>query len=81
MSSTIATIVRNTINVQSIEVLPDGDTCATLACDDYEMYRTLPPLLALANGVRVARTGWNSDKLVAYYKSSHWAVARVASLV
>ena len=46
----------------------DGDTYVVVACHDYDHLKTLPQVVSY-NGIRCGRTGWNSDRNVAYYRS------------
>ena len=72
-----ATAKHNLIVVQSAERLPDGDQCLTVNCEDYSALKTLPEAIEWC-GQMFARTAWNSDQCVAYYKNSAWAINRLA---
>lgn len=46
----------------------EGETYVELTCRDYEHLCVLPEVID-CQGQELARTGWNSDRQVAYYKS------------
>lgn len=48
---------------------PDGTSCMSVDCPDYDAYKALPPALAY-NNVIYGKTGWNSDIDMAYYQSN-----------
>jgi hypothetical protein len=60
----IATNYIKVLSHQSVE----GETFVEVNCRDYDHYASLPDVVEV-NGQLLARTGWNSDRDVAYYKS------------
>jgi len=57
----------NNLKVLSCHTI-DMETFVEVNCRDYDHYASLPDVVEL-NGQLLARTGWNSDRNVAYYKS------------
>jgi len=53
----------------------EGETVLVTDCRDYDHFRTLPTVVEY-NGRECGRTGWNSDRGEAYYKS-HMSIALV----
>lgn len=54
--------------IQSHETLPDGVSVLTLPLDDgFDSYKKLPQVLSY-NGLQYGKTGWNSDRMVCYYR-------------
>lgn len=47
----------------------EGTFCLVLDCENYQEYHDLPAALSYEGRV-CAKTGWNSDKNVAYYQSN-----------
>ena len=45
--------------------------CFETSCSDYEHYSTLPDAVEMEGRVHV-KTGWNSDRCRAFYKSGRW---------
>ena len=43
-------------------------TGLTVACGDYGDFRKLPPVVEL-RGVQYGKTGWDSDKGIAFYRT------------
>ena len=63
------------IPVSSLSKLPDGVLCAEVPCADYSALQKLPHSLEVCchwmrARVIVTRTGWNSDRRIAYYKDN-----------
>jgi len=56
------------VRVLGHEELPDGQICITVPCPNYQALTELPPMLEF-NDKRFGRTGWNSDRMIAYYKT------------
>jgi hypothetical protein len=63
-----AASITNVVQVVTHETLPDGVQVVTTQCDDFAHLRTLPPALSF-RGAIYGRTGWNSDRCVAYYRT------------
>jgi hypothetical protein len=55
------------VAIQIIE--QDGITWASTNCRDYDVFAALPQTVML-NGKRLGKSGWNSDRGIAYYKSN-----------
>ena len=68
------------IQVLTVERMPDGDECLTVDCEDYAALKSLPAAVEFG-GRLFARTGWNSDRCVAYFKTSSWAIGSLAAIV
>lgn len=65
-----AKAIENTLNVLSCVTLPDGDKCLTVpAYLGWDSVKNLPAALEF-DGRTYGYTGWNSDRNVAYYKTS-----------
>jgi hypothetical protein len=60
--------LRDHFPVSALAALPDGTTAAVVPCSDHEMFESLPPALEIA-GDLYGKTGWNSDRGVAYYRT------------
>jgi len=63
------------VPVSSLSKLPDGVLCAEVPCTDYSALQKLPHSLEVCchwmrARVIVTRTGWDSDRCVAYYKDN-----------
>ena len=63
------------IRVLSLLKLPDGVLCAEVPCADYSALQKLPHSLEVSchwmrARVIVTRTGWDSDRCVAFYKDN-----------
>jgi hypothetical protein len=55
--------------VQSHETLPNGVSVMTLPLDDgFDGYKKLPQVLSYG-GQLYGKTGWNSDRMVCYYRN------------
>ena len=54
--------------LQRVELLPNGVSVLIIPCAGYDELKKLPAVLKY-RGARFGRTGWNSDSLVAYYRS------------
>lgn len=63
------------INVTTAATV-EGDSIITVSCPDYEAYSKLPAVVEFEEKLH-GRTGWNSDRGVAYYKTS----APIASII
>jgi hypothetical protein len=63
-----ATPLKNAITVRQFETLPDGVGVVTIDCADYIGFIRTPHALEY-DGVVYGRSGWNSDKCCAYYRS------------
>ena len=63
-----ATPIKSAIQVHSHEVMPDGTRCLMVAVTDYADYKKTPAAVEYQGRV-YGRTGWNSDRMVAYFKS------------
>lgn len=53
----------------------EGVVFAETSCEDYDHYRRLPQAVEFQGRV-LGKSGWNSDRCVAYYRSDK-AIARV----
>jgi len=51
----------------------EGVGCLVTGCEDYDEFRALPQVVS-QSGRLYGRTGWNSDRQVAYYQTN----ARIA---
>jgi hypothetical protein len=47
----------------------EGNTCATVNCSDFDAYKRLPEVVSY-HGVKLGKTGWNSDTNHAHYQSN-----------
>lgn len=56
------------VAVQNVESLPDGVQVLTVACPDHDTFQTLPDALEFKL-TTFGRTGWNSDRSIAYYRT------------
>lgn len=63
-----ANAVSSAIAVLSLETLPDGVQVVTVPCADFAALEALPQAIEL-EGQHYGRTGWNSDRFVAYFRS------------
>ena len=63
-----AIIQSNMIIIQQLYVI-DGDTVCVVDCEDYEIYKKLPQAIEVENKL-CEKTGWDSDKQYACYKSN-----------
>ena len=52
----------------NVETLPNGVGVLIVSCDGYGDFKTLSRALSY-NGRTYGRTGWNSDHMIAYYRS------------
>ena len=67
-----ARIMSDYIKVISFERTGE-ESIVTVSCPDYQAHGQLPDAVEFENRIHVM-TGWNSDRGVAYYKSSgFWA--------
>jgi len=55
------------VRVLSVEQLPDGVTVLLVPCADHSEFRRLPHVVS-RDGTYYGRTGWNSDREVAYFR-------------
>ena len=70
----VATAILNSLVVLNQDVLP-GEAILTVSCADFSVYKTLPAAVTYG-GIAYGRTGWNSDRGHAYYKTGQrFAVA------
>ena len=67
--------IQNALTVKSHETLPNGVEVLTLDCTDFAAFKSLPAAVEY-NGSQYGRTGWNSDRYVAYYRTDVKAYAR-----
>jgi hypothetical protein len=63
-----ASVVRNSVMLQSTAII-EGTLCLVVDCADFDAYKDLPAALSY-NEVVCGKTGWNSDKNVAYFQSN-----------
>ena len=63
-----ASIVRNSVMLQSTAII-EGVLCLVVDCADFDAYKGLPAALSYEGRV-CGKTGWNSDKNVAYFQSN-----------
>ena len=56
------------IRVDFHDILLDGTQIAETMCLDYPDFRRLPSFIRL-DGIVLGKSGWNSDRQVAYYRS------------
>ena len=47
----------------------EGNTCAMVDCADYDAYKRLPEVVSY-HGVKLGKTGWNSDTNHAHYQNN-----------
>jgi hypothetical protein len=64
----VAQPVDGVLLLQSHETLPDGVKVLTTACVDYDANKNLPKVVFYENAL-YGKTGWNSDKHIAYYRT------------
>lgn len=72
-----ATRVHGAIRVECFGTLPDGVRYLTTACADYDALRALPEVVNFCGNL-YARTGWNSDRCIAYYRDDAYVGRRYA---
>lgn len=65
--TTIAKAIE-AVAVLALETLPNGVKVVTTPCADYQALAALPQAIEL-EGARYGRTGWNSDRKIAYFRS------------
>jgi hypothetical protein len=63
-----AIVVPNTFTLQSIATI-EGVLCLVVDCKDFDAYVSLPAALSYS-GRQCGKTGWCSDKGLAYYQSN-----------
>jgi len=71
---TKATPISDALPVLVAETLPNGVRVVTVPCADWDAVSRLPPAVAF-EGREYGRTGWDSDRRVAFYRTD----ARLAS--
>jgi hypothetical protein len=62
------TPIPNTIQVITCQEI-DGETYITVDCFDFDHYKRLPAAVSHISGT-LRKTGWNSDKHYAAYKTA-----------
>ena len=62
------TVALERITIVSADRLPDGVHVVTVDCDGPSAFARLPRAL-MFDGREYGRTGWNSDRFVAYYRT------------
>jgi len=55
------------VTVLAVEKLPDGVIVLIVPCGSYDEYRNLPHVVS-REGAYYGRTGWNSDRGIAYFR-------------
>lgn len=60
--------LHNHIPVLCVETLPDGVRVVIVTCADYEALRTLPRAISYDSRA-YGRSGWDSDRCVAFYRT------------
>lgn len=68
MPSHLASPRPDLMPVLMIEELPDGVKVAIISCSDYDAFSALPGGLEIGRDT-YGKSGWNSDKNVAYYRT------------
>lgn len=63
-----AKIINNVCLVDSFETLPNGIGVLMVKCDDSDCFLSLPKALSY-KGKQFGKTGWNSDRYIAYYRT------------
>jgi hypothetical protein len=63
----VATPVQG-VTIQSLETLPDGVKVIHTSVGDYQDYKRLPKAVS-HNGCLYGKSGWNSDRMCAYYRT------------
>ncbi len=61
----LATPIQNAITIRNAETLPNGVKVITVSIEDFY---TSPHAIEY-DGEVYGRTGWNSDKYIAYYRT------------
>ena len=61
-------IVPGAIRVQSENII-EGEIIVEVSCSDYAEFRVLPAAVKHHTGKRLVKSGWNSDKYRACYKT------------
>lgn len=56
------------LSVVAAETLPNGVKVAIIPCENYANLKSLPQAIDY-DGLRYGRTGWNSDRCIAYYRT------------
>ena len=60
---------KDLIPILYFENLHDGIILATVKCKDYNKFVSLPDIMEIENKL-YGKTGWNSDRMLAYYKNN-----------
>lgn len=68
MNAGHATPVTDAIRILAVEKC-DGTTFLTIDCRDWDVMRGLPKLVSF-DGRVFGKTGWNSDRGIAYYSDA-----------
>jgi hypothetical protein len=56
------------IHVRGVEKLPDGVVVLVTHCNDHGEFVSLPRFV-IFDGVAYGKSGWNSDRKLAYYRT------------
>jgi hypothetical protein len=64
----LAQSLQNAISVKQAETLPNGVKVVMIDCCDYYDFTQKPHAVSYEGQV-YGRTGWNSDKMIAYYRT------------
>jgi len=65
-----AKAVEGVVVFSETEHLPDGTVVGIVKVEGWEEVRRLPKVVSL-DGSTMLRTGWNSDRNVAYYRNDY----------
>jgi len=71
-----ATIKTDALAIRNFETLPDGVRVLMTDCADYEALKALPTAIEF-NNETYGRTGWNSDRKIAYFRTD----AKTATII
>jgi hypothetical protein len=63
-----AAILKNEIDILGIELLPNGVKVITVRCANYAELKKLPKAIMFRDE-KYGRSGWNSDRCLAYYRT------------
>ena len=73
------TVVGDALVAMSHMLLPGGTGILELSlADGFDSFKDLPPVLEY-QGLHYGKTGWNSDKMVGYWRTDALMVRKVAS--
>lgn len=64
-----AQIAPDYLPLRTVGKTPDGTSCLSVDCPDFDAFKALPVALAYGD-VLHGKTGWNSDIGIAYYQSN-----------